>query len=470
MYVKTFASETLDDALKQIKKELGPEAIILKTITNKGLKGAFKKSRIEITAGITEKQYEKKAHVDSVLSKDQKSQFYQEKAKDISQMIDSFDEHRTPKKQDYGKLGLNKAVKNKIRDELDDFLSKKNKEKKTIAAPSSNEDTYDESERLSSTSRNLEKLERRDQSEDNFKVDSSQLNELILKVNRIEDLEKKIDELTQSLSQIEGKGPQGLFQLRSFLRSVNIDQVFIQKIIKKALFEYNEEELNNIDILFDLSLREMANHILTDLPLFSSVHVNGRPVVTIFVSEVSCGQTSMMYKLGNLKKDSAFIVYGDEKNLEIKDKMEMNSFIPKIFNMEIQRAKNLPETINQCRKFQEGGKSVFIDYRYFHSNMDDTKNFLDGIKKSFPHVEVLLCLSAIHSEEFNRKMAYKYKDVVNGMIFSYLDLCLNFSSIFNIHLFQPEIPLKFFGTGDVIPEDLEAASSERILSKIFGFN
>ena len=43
MYVKKFESETLDEVLRDIKKELGPDAIILKTVTNKGLKGAFKK-------------------------------------------------------------------------------------------------------------------------------------------------------------------------------------------------------------------------------------------------------------------------------------------------------------------------------------------------------------------------------------------------------------------------------------------
>ena len=60
MYVKKFEGDTLDDALKMVKRDLGPDAIILKTITNKGLKGAFKKSKIEITAAISEENYSKK--------------------------------------------------------------------------------------------------------------------------------------------------------------------------------------------------------------------------------------------------------------------------------------------------------------------------------------------------------------------------------------------------------------------------
>ena len=60
MYVRKFEADTIEEALKDIKRELGPDAIILKTLTNKGLKGAFKKKRIEITAAISEKTYTKK--------------------------------------------------------------------------------------------------------------------------------------------------------------------------------------------------------------------------------------------------------------------------------------------------------------------------------------------------------------------------------------------------------------------------
>ena len=43
MYVRKFEGETLDEALKAVKSELGPEAIILKTNSFKGLKGSLKK-------------------------------------------------------------------------------------------------------------------------------------------------------------------------------------------------------------------------------------------------------------------------------------------------------------------------------------------------------------------------------------------------------------------------------------------
>ena len=61
MHVRKFYGETIEETLKKIKTELGPDTIILKTVSNKGVKGALKKHKIEITAAISEKDYVKKA-------------------------------------------------------------------------------------------------------------------------------------------------------------------------------------------------------------------------------------------------------------------------------------------------------------------------------------------------------------------------------------------------------------------------
>ena len=92
MYVRKFEADTIEEALRDIKRELGPEAVILKTITNKGLKGAFKKKKIEITAAISEKGYTKKAQVDTILNDNQKEEFYGGSASYIANMIDQHDQ------------------------------------------------------------------------------------------------------------------------------------------------------------------------------------------------------------------------------------------------------------------------------------------------------------------------------------------------------------------------------------------
>ena len=86
MYVRKFQGESIEETIKLIKKELGPEAIILKTETFKGIKSALKKSKVEITAAITEKNLKKKMNVERVLSDDQKERAFTGSSESLTEM------------------------------------------------------------------------------------------------------------------------------------------------------------------------------------------------------------------------------------------------------------------------------------------------------------------------------------------------------------------------------------------------
>src|SRR5690606_11062619 len=122
---------------------------------------------------------------------------------------------------------------------------------------------------------------------------------------------------------------------------------------------------------------------------------------------------------------------------------------------------------NYIRKCTERKKSVVIDMKFNRRDMDESKKIIDGLKRSFGNLEFLVTISAINSEIYNRKILAKYKDFSNGVIISNVDQCMSFGSLLNVHLSYDSLPLKFFGTGPVIPEDIEAASSERILASMF---
>ena len=98
---------------------------------------------------------------------------------------------------------------------------------------------------------------------------------------------------------------------------------------------------------------------------------------------------------------------------------------------------------------------------------DETKKFIETIKRSFDHIECLVTLSGIQSEIYNRKILTKYNKFSDGVIISYIDQCLSFGQLVNVHNEFSEKPLKFFGTGPVVPDDIEAATAERILAGMF---
>jgi flagellar biosynthesis GTPase FlhF len=59
--------------------------------------------------------------------------------------------------------------------------------------------------------------------------------------------------------------------------------------------------------------------------------------------------------------------------------------------------------------------------------------------------------------------------VVDGVIISHVDLCMNFGALFNVHKAHNKLPLKFFGTGPVVPDDIEGATAERLMAGLFQF-
>lgn len=519
MFVKKFEADTLEEALKAVKFELGPDAIILKTITNNGIKGAFKKKRIEITAAISQSNYEKKAKVDKVLNPEQKEAFYQKPAGTIKDSMNKYhgDNQSSGGQAGYGSLGLNKAVNtlsqgtqsladltkktsSMIKNSLDDFLTTdeegsfsdsederpapvtyqkpirpaapqaqqpqvRAQAKPTANAgkysepPQNREDTVDLSHRAGApaASRESNMVSREAYNELKQEIRTQQ--------HKMQLLEQKLMELSQNyqFNQKHLNEAKGIFQLRTTLKTLDVDEAHILDIIKKANYELSKEDLENPDVIFEFALKDMASSIHSAIPLFAKIDT-GEPVVTVLVSEAASGQSTMGMKIAVLNKDVVIVQYSqDGQNNTSTD------FAAQVFGIKVEKVQHFSELISLTRKAVEAGKSVLVDVRLNGKYSDETKKFVDTLRRGFHHVEVLCTLSAIHSELYNRKIIARYKEIVDGVIISHVDLCMNFGALFNVHKGHNKLPLKFFGTGPVVPDDIEGATAERLMAGLFQF-
>lgn len=484
MYVKKFEADTLDEALRSVKTELGPDAIILKTITNKGLKGAFKKGRVEITAAISEQNYTKKAKVDRALG-DQRDAFYQAPSSSINHMINEYNEHEPQAQRSqgaggYGSMGLNRVVNtvqkasNKFKSSLDDFLSVEeeaelNKNQKHDFDGFLNEEERAPSMRAKETS--YEEIEEEDEIVEMAAPTGPSDYERRLKAQldsqsrQIEALEKKLFELSKNAStpvRAMTDEEKGLEELKNSLRTLDLNESIVSKIVKKARFELSREEREDEETLFDFGLRELNAMINVSMPLFSQQNDGQAPVVTALVSESSCGQTGMAMKLAVLMENAKIIRLRENKSEQLK-----HEFAQSIFKLDISNVETLSHLMTEARKAVEAGQQVILDIKVNAGKEDESKKILDTINRSFKKIEILANISAIHSELYNRKILSKYKDRLNGVIISYVDQCLNYGALVNTHYKHNELPLKFFGTGPTVPDDIEGASAERILAGMF---
>lgn len=493
MYVKKFEAETLDEALRSVKSELGPDAIILKTITNKGLKGAFKKSRVEITAAISEQSYTKKANVDRALG-DHKKDFYQAPSSSINHMINEYNEHsRRPSEASaqapsgYGSMGLNKVVNtvskasHKFKNSLDDFLAPEEDteegaedllETRAQARPEERVRAFPE---RSGENESPPAREERGETRGDFAREPVRRpNDYEMRLKAQLDSQKKQIELLEQklfdLSKNAGLGlrgeeeERGLKELRDSLRSLDLSESIVARIVKKARFELGADEREDEDALFDLALRELNSLINVEMPLFSSANPDqdaDAPVVTALISEASCGQTSMAVKLAVLMENAKII------RLRSSGGGSRNEFAQSVFKLDISNVETLSHLMSEARKAIEAKRPVLLDIKANSGKEDESKKILDTLNRSFKRIEILANISAIHSELYNRKILSKYKDRLNGVIISYVDQCLNYGALVNTHCKHDKLPLKFFGTGPVVPDDIEGATAERILAGMF---
>jgi flagellar biosynthesis GTPase FlhF len=473
MHVRKFEADTIDGALKEVKRELGPDAIILKTVTNKGVKGAFKKSKIEVTAAISEKDYVKKAKVDQTLTAPQKEEFYSGSSSYISNMIDRHDGSSQNSRFDvknngYGKMALNKPVQQvkeigqKVKSGLDEFLSLGGSDEvaplqtgREISIPEERE-----APRQEIYTQPVQQPISVPTPAPSISEELVSSKELSAARDKIDLLEKQIFELATVVQRFETKEPVGIYQLRSNLRALDINEDYLRNLSKKALFELSDEEVQDADTVFEFALREMLAEINTDMPLFSET-MQGRPVVSVLLSESSCGQTSMSYKMSGFKKNMVIV----RKKSKIYE--DTNNFAEQMLGIDCRSVESIGEVVSECRKCVENGQDVIVDYQINTEEMDETKKFIDGLRRSFQDVEVFISLSAIHSELYNKKMIGRYKNLADGLVVSHLDQCLNYGALFNISIETPSLPIKFFGTGEEVPKDVEVASAERILAGVF---
>lgn len=481
MLVKKFEADTLEEALKAVKFELGPDAIILKTITNNGLKGAFKKKRIEITAAISEKNYEKKSKVDRVLNDDQKEAFYQRPANSVKESIQKYSGNEAS--SGYGNIGLNKVVNtlskgsqsiaevtsktsSLLKSSFDDFLSTDDgneiyEEEEVIPFVKVKPSLSESRGRYAEPPQEVVRMEQV-QSVSREAYDELK-QELKTQHHKMELLEKKIQEMSQAL-QVNQKNlneATGLYQLRTTLRTLDIDEAHVMDLIKKANYELSKDDLENPDIVFEFALKDMVNSINTEMPLFARVEGN---TITALFSESASGQSTMATKIALLKKDVVVIQFSQDEH-----EFNTSGFASQVFDIQLHQAKSFAEVIGITRKAYEAKKSVLLDIRLSSRHIDETRKFIESLRRGFDRVEILCTISAIHSELYNRKILARYKDVVNGVIISHVDLCMSFGAIFNVHRAHNNLPLKFYGTGPVVPDDLEGATAERLMAGLFQF-
>src|SRR6202040_1208333 len=99
MQVKKFEAPTLQEALDHVKRELGPEAIILQTKKNKRGFGLMSQGSVEVTAAVSERSMQKKSFAETRLPEPARESVRGMSANRQAEIFDKMTDSRKPASQ-----------------------------------------------------------------------------------------------------------------------------------------------------------------------------------------------------------------------------------------------------------------------------------------------------------------------------------------------------------------------------------
>ena len=487
MQVKKFEAPTIQEALDQVKSELGPEAIVLQT--KKVRKGFGLKApvMIEVTAAISERSMSKKNSVEKRLPDDKKELVQKlPAAKQVGlyeKVMDRYFDQATQLKE---QVILNPSAKKITATryaEIDAEESPAGSPKESVGSISSSI----QSERKSSTVPPPPPLQ--DQERSGVLNESAALGRSTQAYLALQDevsaLKKIIEEIKNvraqgsSASSIdsEWRGP-----MSNFLDTPAIQDAFDElvmngverrlalSLLKKVGFELGVELSQSAEKVADLLAREILETIRVVSPfegfrMAQGVSVMSQPPkVFAFIGPTGAGKTSALAKLASELQVSQSLKIG----LISFDALKLSSFdqlgtYGKLLQVPFRTGSSVADLKMAISDFRSLDL-VFIDTTIkSHKDSEGIRQ----VQSALDHVgdlETLLVLSATTRDAelydaYNRFSGFAPR----ALIVSKLDEVVSYGGVYNLSQ-KVKCPLAYFTTGQKVPDDIEKATPERLVS------
>jgi flagellar biosynthesis protein FlhF len=454
MQVKKFEAPTLQEALDHVKRELGPEAIILQTKKHKRGFGLMSKPSVEITAAISERSIQKKQYVETRLPESNR---------------DALKKLPADRQADF----LNKYSEQKPKDSASRAGNLSGTGKKMTAT------RYIDIDEAPTPAVNASAVRSRP-SAIAGKLD---LNAAIASTMPIEEEVRHLKRMIEEMKNSQDDGAMGLGAQLLVSQSklstpalqdafeqmiVNgVDKRYAYELVKRTAFELGEEQARNPEAVLDLLAAEMMRSTEVSSPLSGVVPQSGNgPIVIALVGPTGVGKTTTVAKLASeaiLKRNlKVGLINLDSYKVAAFDQLGTYA---KILNVPFRSAGN-----------QEDLQAAIGDFRSLDVVLIDTTGRSQKDPSSLQEMQKLLSSVGVVRTQIVLSVSTRdteLYDMVNrfsifrpeGIIMSKLDEGTIFGAIFNISQ-KAKLPLLYFTTGQRVPEDIEDATRERVAALI----
>lgn len=307
----------------------------------------------------------------------------------------------------------------------------------------------------------------------------SQMNEQLATKRDIQNLDSDIaelkvlllDTLRSSTGSLAKDLPVEVAQIERQLRISGVDSTHIGRLVEHlSAFApdatYTEDGAGNYaEKLQTEAIKWMLKRIKVAPKWTAS---KGSTAVHVLIGPPGSGKTSTAAKLAAhfmlREKRKVLLISYDNIRLAASEQLRVYSKIIGAPFVTIESPEEIPARILEHREVE----LVIIDTAGRGSKNPQHLKDLDSLHRlEIPTDFHLVLPSTEREDQLNRAVQHFSKVGVQSLIFSKLDDTWSFGEVFNIAA-KWSLPLSYFSTGQNIPEDLERASRERVVERIFG--
>jgi flagellar biosynthesis protein FlhF len=459
MQVKKFEAPTLQEALDHVKRELGPEAVILQTKKYKKGLGLMSKTSVEVTAAISQRAVQKKSITEKRLPKNTYDQVEKLSASRQAEIYDKMmDKHLTQAAQ---RTQDQVQISRRVTSPVNRTVVQSQPQPSPVSVPVRSQ----ASTQPAPSARPITQRRYIDIPDDEVAQVARSPVSTQQKVQPQPSMLSELEELKSQIRVLTEKAHPSnpvIDEIYETLTLAGVDRKNAQSLIKKAEFEVGA---NDREALLDRVAQEIMDQTEV-LSWLGTEKPAGAPRVLVLVGPTGVGKTTTLAKIASeavLKRGwKVGLINLDSYKVAAFDQLATYSRILKVPFRSVASKEDLSAAVSDF----QGLDLVLVDTTGRSQRDPAALQELHQVLSAIEQWESALVLSATTRDAELHESANRFHLFTpRGLIFSKLDEATSFGCIFNVSQ-KSKLPLLYFATGQRVPEDIEESTPERLTSLI----